>query len=290
MPLFNRLLLFVLLLLPGCSVGPGGQLSFFPRGHRLLPEAKELRQLPPTELGVPRELQKQPLPPYIVEPGDVLLLQPADLDSSVRLPGDQNVLTDGTISLGRYGPLLVAGKTVEQIQAEAQHLIRTQGQEVGPLVARVVVRQSKVFYVLGEVNAPGSFPCVGRETVLDAILAAGGLNDRASRSNIVLSRPSPPESCRVVLPVCYDRIVQLGETSTNYQIAPGDRIFVPTRCAGDDPCKSKKWSCPFPLFQSSLPPSSQERAPLPEPQPLRELAPPPRREMESSLPNLQPGA
>lgn len=275
-------------------MGPGGQLSFFPRGHRLLPEAKDVRQLPPAELGVPRELDKQPLPPYIVEPGDVVLLQPADLDSSVRLPGDQTVLTDGTISLGRYGSLLVAGRTVEQIQAEAQQLIRLQNREAGPLVARVVVRQSKVFYVLGEVNAPGSFPCSGRETVLDAILAAGGLNDRASRSNIILSRPSPPDGCRVVLPVCYDRIVQLGDTSTNYQIAPGDRIFVPTRCAGDDPCKGKKRSCPFPIFQSVLPLSSQEMVPLPEPQPMREILPPPRREkdieIEFSIPILQPGA
>jgi hypothetical protein len=33
-----------------------------------------------------------------------------------------------------------------------------------------------------------------------------------------------------VLPICYEEIVQIGDTSTNYQIAAGDRIFVPTKC------------------------------------------------------------
>ena len=34
---------------------------------------------------------------------------------------------------------------------------------------------------------------------------------------------------RIVLPVCWKQIVQLGDTTTNYQIAPGDRIYVPGR-------------------------------------------------------------
>lgn len=226
---------FVVLLLAGCSGGPNGPLSFCPGVHSLLPQAKMLRQTAPESLPLPRELDKQLLPPYVVEAGDVLLLQPTDLDSPARLPGDQTVLPDGTISMGRYGALLVAGKTVSEIQEEARRQVEAQTPNAGAIVARVVVRQSKVFYVLGEVNAPGAFPLAGRETVLDALLIAGGLNNRASRRQIILSRPTSPDGCRVVLPVCYDHIVQLGDTTTNYQIAPGDRIFVPTRGAEDKP-------------------------------------------------------
>ena len=51
---------------------------------------------------------------------------------------------------------------------------------------------------------------------------------RANRHCILFSRPTPPESCRDVLPVCYKQIVQLGDTTTNYQMRPGDRIFVPS--------------------------------------------------------------
>src|SRR5262249_32980627 len=103
-------------LLPaGCSLAGGNRLTLFPEGHPLLDSTKELRRATPEPLALPRELQKQVLPSYSVEPGDVLLVQPADLDTTVRIPGDQPVLPDGTISLGRYGRLVVAGKTVDEI-------------------------------------------------------------------------------------------------------------------------------------------------------------------------------
>src|SRR5262249_14033618 len=122
-------------------------------------------------------------------------------------------LPDGTINLGRYGQLLVAGRTVEEIEIAVRSAVLAQTKDAGPITVRIVTRVSKVFYVLGEVNAPGAFTLAGRETVLDAILVAGGLTDRASRNNIILSRPTVSDGCRVVLPICYNEIVQLGDTS-----------------------------------------------------------------------------
>ena len=61
-----------------------------------------------------------------------------------------------------------------------------------------VGRTSKLYYVLGEVNAPGAFPITGSETVLDAIIAAGGLTSKGSEQNIILSRPSTPDGCRSI--------------------------------------------------------------------------------------------
>ena len=49
-------------------------------------------------------------------------------------------------------------------------------------------------------------------------------------SKVTMSRPTPPDSCRVVLPIAYEEIVQLGDTSTNYQLHAGDRIFIPSKC------------------------------------------------------------
>jgi polysaccharide biosynthesis/export protein len=219
------------LFITGCGAN---HLTLFPERHNMLESAWEIRQATPVPPNVPRELNKQVLPAYLVEPGDVLLVAATDLDSPVRLPGDQPVLPDGTISLGRYGHLVVAGKSIDEIEAQVRGLVQGQSRDPGPISVRLVSRQSKVFYVLGEVNAPGVFPLSGRETVLDGILAAGGLNERASRLDIVLTRPTPPGHCRVVLPVCYREIVQLGDTATNYQLAPGDRIFVPSRTCWED--------------------------------------------------------
>lgn len=234
----------LLLVLAGCSGSSGARFALFPNTHRLVPAAQAMRTIEVADLPVPRELDKDVTPPFMVEPGDVLLVQPADLDSAVRLPGDQAVLPDGTINLGRYGPVQVAGKTVEEISVLVRAALEAQTPNVGPLMVRLVSRQSKVYYVLGEVNAPGSFPLTGRETVLDGILAAGGLNDRAGRQHIILSRPTHPHSCRVLLPVCYHEIVQLGDTSTNYQLQPGDRIFVPTQRPWEDWWSSQKKNCP----------------------------------------------
>ncbi len=240
-------------LLSGCS----NILGLTPSGHRLIDAAKNLRSAYPDPLPIPRELDKRVALPYVVEPGDVLLVQPVSLDSPVRLPGDQTVLPDGTIQLGRYGLLVVAGKTTPQIEADARAQIKAQTKDGGPVTARLVTRVSKVYYVLGEVNAPGAFPLQGRETVLDALLAAGGLNDKASRKFITLSRPTHADGCRVVLPICYNEIVQLGDTATNYQIAAGDRIYVPTR--GHDDCKRKK-VCP-PCGRPQIPCPAPEGCP-----------------------------
>jgi protein involved in polysaccharide export with SLBB domain len=230
-------------MLTGCSLTPGKSLTLFPEGHLLLDSAQEMRQAAPAPLPLPRELDKHLLPAYVVEPGDVLLVQPANLESPVRFPADQPVLLDGTINLGRYGHVVVAGKTIEEIASLLRSTVEATTKDVGPITVRLVNRVSKVYYVLGEVNAPGSFPVQGRETVLDAILTAGGLTDRASRRNIILSRPTAPDSCRIVIPICYREIVQLGDTSTNYQIAPGDRIFVPTRTFWEELCRNKP-ECP----------------------------------------------
>ena len=254
------------LLMAGCSSAGGNRFTLFPEGHPLIDQAKALKAAHPDPLPLPRELDKRVAAPFTIEPGDTLLVQPADLDSPIRFPGDQPVLPDGTINLGRYGQLVVAGKTVAEVEAAVRAQIdavlkdpKTQQElrkaasdpqspppprEAGPITVRVVTRQSKVYYVLGEVNSPGAFPLRGNETVLDAILAAGGLNDRASRKNILLARPTHPDSCRVVLPVCYQEITQLGDTATNYQIAAGDRIIVPSRTCREQLPFGKKEDCP----------------------------------------------
>jgi len=93
---------------------------------------------------------------------------------------------------------------------------------------------SKKIYVLGEVNSPGSFVYQGNETVLDAIIEAGGIGSKANHHAIIVSRPSNCGECKTVMKVCYDQIVQLGDASTNYQLMPGDRVFVPSLSFMDD--------------------------------------------------------
>lgn len=216
----------------GCG-GTGGTL--IPHTYRLLPRAEMLAASSDRFAPIGRELQKTPLEAYFVQPGDVLLLEVTDFEADVRLPTDQPVMPDGTIDLGKYGRIVVAGLTVDQIEEMVNNAVQAMegNPELAPINVRLTVAESAVFYVLGEINSPGAYPLIGRETVLDAIMTAGGLAEAASECDIILSRPTPPSNCRVVLPVCYNRIVQLGDTTTNYQILPGDRIYVATRSLCD---------------------------------------------------------
>ncbi len=223
----------------GCNT-IASTLGFTPPVHKLIEPAEEFRNAATNPAPLPRELEKASLAAFVVEPGDTLSVEPTDLDSPIRLPGNQPVLQDGTIDLGKFGRPVVAWKTVAQIEAELKKLIDSQSKEKTPITVRLLGRESKVFYVLGEVNAPRAYPLAGRETVLDGILTAGGLTRQADLKTIILSRPTPADGCRVVLPICYNQIVQLGDTSTNYQLQPGDRIYIPSQSAFGDFCKKHK--------------------------------------------------
>src|SRR5207253_9098 len=131
-PMRSFLLPLILLVSAGCTSTPGSSpLGVLQQNHRLLDAAKDLRAAATEPAPLPRELEKALLPPYVVEPGDGLLVQPSDLDSPVRLPGDQTVLQDGTIDLGRYGRPVVAGKTLPVIEAEVKVLIEAKTKDAG---------------------------------------------------------------------------------------------------------------------------------------------------------------
>ena len=80
---------------------------------------------------IPSELTKQTLPTYRIEPPDILLLQvmlpPKDiLDNPVNLwpqpiGGNHLVRIDGTISLGSWGSVQVAGMTLDEAAEAIRH-------------------------------------------------------------------------------------------------------------------------------------------------------------------------
>jgi protein involved in polysaccharide export with SLBB domain len=94
----------------------------------------------------------------------------------------------------------------------------------------VIAYNSKVFYVITEGAGLGDnvrrVPITGNETVLDAISAVNGLS-QVSSTQIWIARPAPGGfGCEQILPVDYDAISKGGSAATNYQIMPGDRVFI----------------------------------------------------------------
>ena len=69
-------------------------------------------------------------------------------------------------------------------------------------------------------------PITGNETVLDALAQVNGLS-RLSSKNIWIARPTPGDvCCDQILPVDWAEITKGAATATNYQVLPGDRIFI----------------------------------------------------------------
>lgn len=148
-----------------------------------------------------------------------------------QIRGPHLVQTDGTINLGVYGAVFVDNMTVPQAKAAIeQHL----GQFlVEPEISLTVTGyNSKVFYIVLDGTGVGGdqiirLPMTGKLTVLDALAQVNGLPFQASKKRIWVARPAPAGSCQeMILPVDYMRITRVGDTATNYQILPGDRVFV----------------------------------------------------------------
>ena len=216
---------------------------------------------------IPSELNKVTLPEYVIEPPDVLRIDvlvrepkrdpktndpvldkktgKKELTDNLRsLPlqpvfSEYAVRPDGTVYLGIYGEVSVAGYTLKQAaQAVRDHLAKRAFNEsagVDPesllLVMDVTQYNSKRFYVifdgagLGEQVIPQ--PITGSETVLDAVAAVNGLPSVASKRNIWVARRTPHPDCpEQILTVDWVGITQHGLTTTNYQIMPGDRVYV----------------------------------------------------------------
>ncbi|MGE3819853.1 MAG: polysaccharide biosynthesis/export family protein [Isosphaeraceae bacterium] len=192
---------------------------------------KHIPQLGIVDPGQPRELQMVSMPAHVVEPPDELeiLVKPEvpDLGYSTYA-----VQSDGNLDLGFAGDVYVAGLTLEQVERKvALHLMAIAGQKAPKDPYRVSARltngsQSKNYYVLGTVTTQGRFPVTGNETVLDAILTAG-LKSNSLPEKAYLVRPHPAGGPDQVLRIDWEGIKNRGDTVTNYQIFPGDRIVVP---------------------------------------------------------------
>jgi polysaccharide export outer membrane protein len=167
-------------------------------------------------------------------------VQLAKTSGTAPVTGEYLVGPDGMINLRQSGMLYVAGKTVPQIRtALTKHL----EQYFDSPDASVEVRlfNSKVFYIITEGGGLGDtirrVNITGNETVLDALSEVNGLS-QVSSAKVWVARPAPAGfGCEQILPVDYVAVTHGAESATNFQIMPGDRVFV----AADQMITANNW-------------------------------------------------
>jgi polysaccharide biosynthesis/export protein len=206
---------------------PGGCAHM--RKHR----ERKIPQYGVVDLDQPRELSKVTLPSYVVEPPDELIVSVRPTDFGLDRQRIR-VQADGTIDLGFDGGVNVAGLTLNEAEAKVASLL-TERARIRQTTLKDPVEvslqladdsPSKVYYVIGTVATQGEFPLRGGETVLKAILLAG-LRSNSLPEKAYLVRPQPLDHESMILRIDWQGIKERGETATNYQIMPGDRIVVP---------------------------------------------------------------
>jgi polysaccharide export outer membrane protein len=88
---------------------------------------------------------------------------------------------------------------------------------------------SKNYYVVLQGAELGDavyrFPVTGNETVLDAISQIQGL-EQVSSKKMWIARPSSEQCNCQILPVDWLALTECGAANTNFQLMPGDRLFV----------------------------------------------------------------
>lgn len=185
----------------------------------------------------PRELAMTSLPPYILDPPDVLLIESTQGLRDQPIRGQHLIRPDGTVSLGIYGSAHVAGMTLEQARAAIATVLALRIKDFDPrnLSVDVLSYNSKVYYVITDGGGYGEqvyrIPVTGNETVLDAISQINGLPPVASKRKIWVARRTPGDGgTPQVYPVNWKQITQEGISATNYQVLPGDRIYVKADC------------------------------------------------------------
>lgn len=153
----------------------------------------------------------------------------ASASGSQQISGEHLVGPDGRINLATYGQVYVAGLTLEQARQAVQEHLKNYLED--PQVAvDIFAYNSKTYYVITQGAGQGDdvqqFPITGNETVLSAIAHLGGISQLSSQK-IFIARPAPNGvGGEQILPVNWDEISRGGSTATNYQLMPGDRLYI----------------------------------------------------------------
>lgn len=135
------------------------------------------------------------------------------------------VRSDGKISLPLIGEVQASGRTPIQLKEDITARLRTY-LSVPDVTVTVLQMNSQKFNILGRVTKPGSYSLSETTTVLDAIAAAGGLQDFAKQKDIYILRRTPAGDATRI-PFNYKDVIRGRHLDENIKLRPNDTIVVP---------------------------------------------------------------
>jgi polysaccharide export outer membrane protein len=174
------------------------------------------------EAETPRPAQVSP--DYIIGPGDTIRVdvwQNPEL-SVASIP----VLPDGKFSIPLVRDVVAVGKTstvlAKEIETRLAEFVRS------PQVTVTVMHAASAFSnvkVIGQVKLPQSVAYREGMTVLDAVLAAGGLAEFAAPNRAKLLRNE--DGKQIEISIRLGKLLNDGDMSQDRPLRPGDVLLIP---------------------------------------------------------------
>ena len=192
------------LVLSGCASAPDGQ-------------------LPPANFV---SLQESPGEDYVIGPLDELTVSVWRND---ELGAKVQVRPDGCITTPLVADMPAVGKTptmlAEDIRLQLSQYI------TDPIVTVMVDKFAGTFSqqvrIVGATEKPASLPYRANMTVLDAMIAVGGLGEFASGNRSKLVRFDKQSGHQKEYGLRLNDLLKKGDTSANVMLQPGDVIIIP---------------------------------------------------------------
>jgi polysaccharide export outer membrane protein len=171
-----------------------------------------------------------PLPPaasvgadYVIGPGDVLQVfvwRNAELTATVP------VRPDGKISTPLVEDMVAVGKNPSVLARDIEKVLSeyVKSPQVNVIVTQPVSVYSQV-KVMGQVQKPQALAYREGMTVLDAVLAVGGLGQFAAGNRAKLLRSENGKQTEIAIKL--GRLLNNGDLKQNLPLKPGDVLLVP---------------------------------------------------------------
>lgn len=162
--------------------------------------------------------------PYLIGPGDTIRV---DVWRSPELSVTIPVRPDGKISTPLVEDLQASGKTTAQLAREIEKALTKYVQKpvVTVIVTSFVGQFSQQVRVIGEAAKPQALPYRENMTLLDVMIAVGGITDFADGNKASVLRKSGGKTQQ--FGVRLRDLVRGGDLSANVPMRPGDVLIIP---------------------------------------------------------------
>lgn len=160
---------------------------------------------------------------YIVGPGDSLnIIVWRNPELSMSVP----VRPDGKVATPLVDELVAQGKTSSEIARDVEKALSKLVRDpvVTVIVTNFIGPYSEQIRVVGEAAKPQALPYKQKMTLLDVMIAVGGLTDFADGNGAVITRAAEGDKRYTVR---LKDLVKRGDISANVEMKPGDILIIP---------------------------------------------------------------